>query len=118
MNCPQCGASLEADSNFCVSCGTNLGTNNKNESVSNTKTPANSINKIGLVVGTILIIIGFIIIFTAGTGISSASFGGDFYTYMYKGIVEISEILASIEAALGWIVVAVGAAIDVSSLKR
>ena len=40
-----------------------------------------------------------------------------FYTYTYQGIVAISEILASIEQAIGWLIVAVGAGIDVISMK-
>lgn len=39
------------------------------------------------------------------------------YTYSYQGIVAIAEILSSIEVTLGWVIVAVGAAIDVISLK-
>lgn len=55
---------------------------------------------------------------SAGTSISSTSFGGDFYTYTYQGIVAVSEILASIEVSLGWIIVAIGAAIDANALRH
>ena len=72
---------------------------------------------IGLSVGTIIIIIGFIRIASAGTSISSTSFGADFYTYTYQGIVAATEALAAIEVTLGWILVAIGAAIDVLSLR-
>ena len=73
---------------------------------------------IGLLVGTILIIIGLTRILSAGTTISSTSFGGDFYTYTYRGIVAITEQLASIQASLGWVIVAIGAAIDVHALNK
>ena len=73
---------------------------------------------IGLIVGTILIIIGLTRILSAGTTISSTSFGGDFYTYTYRGIVAITEQLASIQASLGWVIVAIGAAIDVHVLNK
>lgn len=73
---------------------------------------------LGLIVGTLIIAIGIIRIITAGTSISSTSFGGDFYTYTYQGIVAVSEILASIEVSLGWIIVAIGAAIDVNVLRH
>ena len=72
---------------------------------------------IGLIVGTIFIVIGFMRIASAGTSISSTSFGADFYTYTYQGIVAVADILASIELTLGWILAAIGAAIDIMSLR-
>ena len=75
------------------------------------------IKLIGLIVGTALIIVGIYRIMEAGTTISSTSFGADFYTYTYQGIVAISRILASIEVTIGWVIIAIGAAIDVISLR-
>ena len=140
MKCPKCGAILEEDSKFCVSCGTQLeiagGTSYDNpdtimpqnrNNYENATTPAaerprgpkkRKINVLGVIVGTFIILIGIIRISSAGTSISSTSFGGDFYTYTYRGIVAISEILASIEVSLGWIIVSIGAAIDVVSLRK
>lgn len=135
MNCPKCGAILEEDAKFCVSCGTrldNLGgassdglTQDKqsdhpttfNAPKTETKKERKA-NVLGLIVGTLIIVIGLIRVVSAGTSISATSFGGDFYTYTYQGIVAISEILASIEQAIGWLIVAVGAAIDVISMKH
>jgi len=78
----------------------------------------NNIKKLGLIIGTLLIVVGLFRILSAGTSISSTSFGGDFYTYTYQGIVAVTEILARIEVSIGWLIVAVGAAIDVYSLNK
>jgi hypothetical protein len=140
MECPKCGAILEEDSKFCVACGAHLDSvgdatpaspnpieerdsgGQPSTIVVDTKESKQSIlknvNPIGLIVGTIIIIVGIVRILTAGTSISSTSFGGDFYTYTYRGIVAISEILASVEVSLGWVIVAIGAAIDVHSLRN
>ncbi len=139
MNCPKCGAVLEEDSVFCVSCGTNL--KEFAEMSSNSVDPVASGDKqvptetrdsakkkavaggssndkwIRLIVGTVFIAIGIYRIANAGTSISSTSFGGDFYTYTYQGIVAISELLVSIEVSLGFILTAIGAAIDLSAFR-
>lgn len=132
MNCPKCGTLLEEDANFCVFCGTQYESNEKikqtitttsssferNNGKGHSQKRKKKLNRIGLVVGSLFIVIGLMRIFTAGTSISSTSFGGDFYTYTYQGIVAISEILVSIEITLGWIVVAIGSTINIISFKR
>lgn len=71
---------------------------------------------IRLAVGAIIIIIGIIRILTAGKTIDTASFGADFYTYTYKGIVAMVKLLKSIEVTLGWILVAIGASIGLKAI--
>ena len=140
MKCPKCGAILEEDSKFCVSCGAHLGSVEETEhahqnpvvtesSISQQSavihdakvsgdTKMRKVNLVGLVIGTLIIVVGIIRIMSAGTSISPTSFGGDFYTYTYQGIVAISEMIASLEVSIGWVIVAIGAAIDVSSLRH
>lgn len=135
MNCPVCNTPLDDDSRFCVSCGTNLdtcvdsGADTKPEvhttpqplplegrgKVRRTANPEKRARRIRLIVGTFFILVGLLRVLTAGTSISSTSFGADFYTY--RGIVAVTEMLASIEVTLGWLVAAIGAAIDVSALR-
>ena len=140
MICPKCGAALDGDAKFCVSCGCQIGWSEASaseevvtpvtsqEPVEKTMPESNSHKKadtekepskfnIGTVVGTLLIIVGLSRIMTADTSISPTSFGGDFYTYTYQGIVVLSEILVSIEVSLGWVIVAIGAAVDVHSWR-
>ncbi len=73
---------------------------------------------VGLVIGAALIVIGITRIAAAGISVSSTSFGGDFYTYAYRGIVAIGQVLVRIEVSLGWVIVAIGAAIDISILTK
>ena len=146
MNCPKCNAVIDDDSVFCVHCGEPIKTADENVELSEKKEInenlaaekekvisqvsgsvsgdsmgqkilKDKIKLIGLIVGTALIAVGIYRITNAGTTISSTSFGADFYTYTYQGIVAISRILASIEVTIGWVIIAIGAAIDVSSLK-
>ena len=140
MKCPKCGAILEEDSKFCVSCGAHLDGVTETESANPNPVTIESgngqqgivtqnakvvedpqkrkVNLVGLIIGTLIIVVGFIRIMSAGTSISPTSFGGDFYTYTYQGIVAISEMRASLEVSIGWVIVAIGAAIDISSLRH
>lgn len=72
---------------------------------------------LSLIVGTALIVIGMIRLFTSGATVSSASFGGDFYTYAYQGIVACAEMLGKVNATVAWLIVAIGAYIDLGALK-
>lgn len=103
MNCMKCGAPLDEDSKFCTACGAPLELPESAAQESETmpvpdrmplapaqkKLPVSAL--VGLVVGSVLMIIGFVILGGAGSTVSSTSFGGDFYTYTYRGIVAITE---------------------------
>ena len=125
MNCPKCNAVIDDDSKFCVYCGASIEAEAASTVVESAAPASSTMQKllqdktklIGLIVGTALIIVGIYRIMEAGTTISSTSFGADFYTYTYQGIVAISRILASIEVTVGWVIIAIGAAIDVISLR-
>ena len=142
MTCKHCGAELEADAKFCFSCGAKLEETQQTEPAVAVAEPvaeavaesvtAVPVNKpdwknwlrqhypmvIRLTVGTLLILVGLIKIFSTGTSISSTAFGGDFYTYTYQGIVAITELLADIEGSLGWLIAAIGAWIDLGALRK
>lgn len=142
MNCPNCGAPLEGDAKFCMTCGARLnqdgagaapafspggvaggtgsaGPKNDMLGLGREKLKGMELSRlIGLIVGTVLIIVGISRITGAGSSISSTSFGADFYTYAYQGIVAISRQLAELQVSLGWVIVAIGAAIDVRALRH
>lgn len=135
MNCPKCGAPIEDGAKFCMACGCNLesGAESINHQAAlvtpeqpNLPVPHKQSNgvisrlvkkAITLLVGTAIILLGAWRLSSAGTTISSMAFGADFFTYSYQGIVAISEILAEVEKSIGFLIIAVGAAIDVSALR-
>lgn len=140
MNCPKCGASLEQNAKFCVYCGTRMENANEENtaadvvkkeamrgeedgkiaaSAKKTEKVEIGIEKaklVRLLIGSVFIIIGLFYVLTSGSTLPDAVFGADSYTYIYRGIIETSEILASIEASLGWILVAIGTVIDMKTL--
>lgn len=141
MDCPKCGAPLNDGAKFCGSCGYKMedvqGTAGAEVGAPGVQTAEDGptlggspapksgldfkkmgLDPIGLAVGTLLIIVGIMRITSANVSISTTSFGGDFYTYTYRGIVKIVESLKEIQVSLGWIVIAIGAAIDVRALRR
>ena len=145
MICPKCGKTVDVSVNFCDSCGAKLNEvqtdpetlSHSDDQVEDSKsiqlnrdsvqsnTKIFSANKqsfsigriIGLIIGTALIFVGINRITGAGTSLYSTEFGADFYTYAYKGIVKLSEQLVEIDITLGWIIVAIGAAIDAISVR-
>ncbi|MBR3954378.1 MAG: zinc ribbon domain-containing protein [Clostridia bacterium] len=145
MNCKYCGNEMNEGALFCAACGKNVEDdnlyNNKSEEVvadtnemSATVLPGNNadkknndiLNKIKaklnfdtvlLLVGILIIIIGFVRLMDSSVSVSSTSFGGDFYTYSYKGIVACARLLGAINETLSWGLIAAGVVVDLKALK-
>jgi len=79
------------------------------------KLPADTL---ALAVGTLLIIVGLIQLMGGDSTISSTSFGGDFYTYTYRGIVAIAELLSHLNKSVSWLIIGLGASIDLRVLSK
>lgn len=137
MVCKNCGTQLDQDSMFCTTCGAKVEKEVFQPAPAaqpfvappvyapiptpipqKPKAKLNLSKLIGLIVGSLLVLIGLIQVMSAGSTISSTSFGADFYTYTYRGIVAITKQLASIHSALGWVIVAIGAGIDINALRK
>ena len=126
MNCKFCGNEIKGDAEFCPECGKNL----KEETIAvvveekpknveeKAKKKKFKKDKISVVIGTIIIIIGILRLLDSSVSIDSASFGADFYTYTYKGIVACAEILGKINATLSWCLIAFGSYIDIKAIKE
>ena len=146
MKCIKCGTELDFDARFCTTCGAKVEPIAEVPSFEapvdevpayeapveepKQEAPAQSagsnldglkgmgVKKLAtLAVGTLLMLIGLFFVCTSGNTITSTSFGADFYTYTYRGLVVITELLSTIVAALGWLIVAAGAVIDVIALR-
>ena len=72
---------------------------------------------VAMIVGTFLILVGFARLFGSTVTISPVSFGADYYTYAYRGIIECAELLGKINGTISWLIIAVGTAIDLKALK-
>lgn len=131
MNCKFCGKELAENAAFCPECGKsvteevaapveNVVENDVAAPIAEVKKLKKKIsfNTVCLLVGTLLIIIGFIRLMDSSVSISSTSFGADFYTYAYKGIVACAEMLGKINKTLSWCLISIGAIIDIKAIRE
>ena len=118
MTCKFCGKELSEGAAFCPECGKNV----EETVVEEIKAPKKKFNldynTVRLILGTVIVFIGIIRLMSSSVSISSTSFGGDFYTYTYKGIVACAKMLGTINATISWALIAFGAYIDVKALKE
>ena len=66
----------------------------------------------GIVIGTICLFFGLYTLFSASCSIHSTSFGGDFYTYTYKGIVAVAELMVTLIKSAAMLCVGLGGFMD------
>ena len=147
INCPKCGKEVAKSSRFCPFCRASLagerqgapeapveGDTTKVKSVTDDSdgekiavaikkatTPEKSAqwtSIIGVSAGVVMLCFGAYAFFTASVGCDSTSFGGDAYTYIYKGIVATAKTLYLICRCLGMALMCVGAAMSCHFASR
>lgn len=138
MNCKNCGAVLLEDSKFCTACGTPV----TEEVAPVVETPAaptveapaapvaeakpakkakkkgGAACALGVLIGLVCIIAGLITMFSASSSLSYASFGGDFYTYTYRGIRAVEKMMVLNVRLGGGLLAAFGAFMSCYFLNR
>ena len=93
INCPNCGKEVAVSSRFCPFCR-------------------------ALLAGVVMLCFGAYAFFTASVGCDSTSFGGDAYTYIYKGIVATAKTLYLICRCLGMALMCGGVAMTCHFASR
>ncbi len=118
MHCKFCGAELKEDAVFCAECGKAVNEQpTKKVNVLEVIKKYFNYNTLSLIVGTIILIIGFVRLGDSSYSISSTSFGADFYTYAYRGIVAAVKMLGRINETISWALIAFGLYIDLKAVK-
>lgn len=126
MICNKCNAVLPDDAVFCEKCGASVQPNENAAPaaaeaaavaapIAPATTPAvtkkggmNFSALIGVVAGVVFMLWGSTRLSDVNCSIYSTSFGGDFYTYCYRGIVEAANLLEDVAKGVYTLVTAIG----------
>ncbi len=117
-NCPHCGIPIPAPNNPNPETQSEAGAAVvETKSVPNTPKrklvlsflSANLWNLLGIIVGLVCIVTGIVIASDVTGSPEYATFGGDFYTYTYKGIRSAVGAIGDLTEALGYTVSLIGA---------
>ena len=123
--CPTCGREVSEASKFCPFCRAEIAAEkNRRQAEAPECAAQGGIEKapssrgtngpeiaIGIAAGAILAVFGAVTFFSSAVGCESTSFGGDAYTYIYRGIVASAMTLHRICQAVGMSMMCGGVAI-------
>ena len=144
MICPKCHAAVPDDSDFCPSCGAPISSPppGSDENAQTPPLPAEEeiipappapkkkdplsgipafsfqADYIGAIIGVVCIIIGLVFFATTASSVHSTSFGADFYTYTYQGIVAVVEVGVKLIKLLSLMLILAGALVDCHYVQK
>ncbi len=101
MLCKNCQNEIASDALFCTNCGTPVERTSENvmlstveNSMNENKAKKKSLNRVASVTGIVFMVLGIVFFCMSFSTLHVTSFGGDFYTYTYKGLCAISSLLS------------------------
>lgn len=125
IKCPKCENEISDQCGVCPHCGeiitrsevTKAETSDFGKTAAEASSSQQGENKkkkspwtiIGMGIGIIAIVVGMIIVFLSSKTLDYASFGGDFYTYTYRGIRAVEGAICTLTKAVGALIAVIGA---------